>query len=98
MGLHKGVAMETNPIIIKILLNRSKRMEVLRMDKKSKLLEESNPELNRITTKWNEAFMKTRALRAEIADAQLRLAIATEEFELIDLAWVIYEKTNGAKK
>jgi len=90
--------METNPIIIKILLNRSKRMEVLRMDKKSKLLEESNPELDRITTEWNEAFMKTRALRAEIADAKLRLAIAAEEFERTDLAWVIYEKTNGAKK
>ena len=97
MGLHKGVAMDTNIYIIKTLLNGIENMKVSRMDKKG-ILEESNPELDRITTKWNKAFMKTRALRAEIADAQLRLAIASEEFERTDLEWVIYERINGAKK
>lgn len=97
MGLHKGVAMDTNIYIIKTLLNGIENMKVSRMDKKG-TLEESNPELDRIATKWNEDFMKTRALREEIAAAQVKLAIATEEFERTHLEWVIYEKTNGAKK
>ena len=53
-------------------------------------------ELDLISSEWQRCFNKTRALRAEIADAQLRLAIAAEEFETIDRVWVIYEKANEA--
>jgi hypothetical protein len=53
-------------------------------------------ELDLISSEWQRCFNETRALRAEIADAQLRLAIAAEEFEKIDRVWVIYEKANEA--
>ena len=72
-------------------------MKVLRMTKKG-YHAESNPELDKIVTRWNETFEATRVARQEISAAALAAALANDEFKKADQEWHDYEKKNGTPK
>ena len=72
-------------------------MKVLRMTKKG-YHAKSNPELDKIVTKWNETFEATRVARQGISAAALAAALANDEFKKADQEWHDYEKKNGTPK
>ena len=67
------------------------------MNKKG-YLAESDPEVDRIYTEWLEKFEKTRVIRKEIKDAEVRLAKANAEFLEVHHYWEAYEKEHSAPR